>query len=609
MQFKRGQVTIFIIIGVIILALVGAYLLLRNSISLQTVPASIQPAYTSFLSCLQQDTATGIGILESRGGYIDLPQFEPGNDYMPFSSQLYFAGTSIPYWYYISGNNIQKEQIPTQGEMETALGSFIDQRIRDCNLNDYYSQGFVVTMQDPKASTSITDNSVDVDLNMQMTIQKGNDTALIKTHKISIPSPLGQLYASAKTVYDDEQKNMFLENYTIDELRLYAPVDGVEITCGPLTWDANNIFDQLQNAIDANTLALKSPGNSTDYFTVNLPVTQKVRFLTSKNWPNSFEVTPADGEILTATPVGNQPGLGALGFCYVPYHFVYNIKYPVLVQVYSDSGSDIFQFPFAVVIQGNNPRQALNATASQEVAKDLCQYKNTEIQVSTYDRDNNPVNANISYECLGETCNIGATKTGTISAEFPQCYNGYIIAKAPGFKDTKYLFSTIDQGSLNIIMDKLYPTNVQLLLDGKPYTGTALLTFDSDYASQTLVYPAQKTVNLGEGNQNIEAQIFVNSSIQVGATTKQQCVSVPNGILGIIGITRQQCFEIKIPEQVISNALAGGGNTSTYFTEAQVAAANTLQINAQSFPAPDSLDQIQKNYALFDQSGLEVQLK
>ena len=48
---RRGQVTVFIIIAVLILAGVMAYFLLRGSLGAVQIPASIQPAYTSFLSC------------------------------------------------------------------------------------------------------------------------------------------------------------------------------------------------------------------------------------------------------------------------------------------------------------------------------------------------------------------------------------------------------------------------------------------------------------------------------------------------------------------------------------------------------------------------------
>ena len=54
------------------------------------------------------------------------------------------------------------------------------------------------------------------------------------------------LYQSALTVYNYEQSTLFLENYTIDVLRNYAPVDGVDITCSPLTWNANDIVSKLE---------------------------------------------------------------------------------------------------------------------------------------------------------------------------------------------------------------------------------------------------------------------------------------------------------------------------------------------------------------------------
>ncbi len=603
----RGQVTIFIMIAVVVFALVAGYLILKPSFLTKNIPASIQPAYTSFLTCLQEDTKTGINILESQGGYINLPKFEPGSAYMPFSSQLNFAGNPAPYWYYVSGNNIQKQQVPSKSDMESQLKTFIENKIRNCNLRDYYNQGFTINMKNPSANVNIKDGSVDVSLNMPLTIKKGNDTSVVPTHVISQPSQLGKLYGSALTVYNEEQKNLFLEKYGIDALRLYAPVDGVEITCSPLTWDAEKVFDGLGGAIEANTLAMKSKGNNTDYFALHLPVDEDVRFLNSRNWSNSFEIAPADSRILIATPVGNQQGLGILGFCYVPYHFVYNIKYPVMIQVYN--GNEIFQFPVAVVIQGNNPRVSLDANASSDSVPEVCAYKNTNVTVNIYDRNHVPVDGNISYQCLGEECAIGATSSGTITSNFPQCGNGFVSAKADGFKPTRYLFSTVKSGSLDMILDRVYPTNIQLMLDGKPYNGNATISFDSDYLTQTLVYPDQRTINLGQGQHNIQVQIYKSSQIKIGATTKQQCITVPRGILGVFGLTTQKCFDIQVPEQVISNALAGGGNQSIYILESDLMQGKILQINAKSLPTPQTLDDIQNNFLLLDQKNLEVGFK
>ena len=112
MNNKRGQITIFIIVAIIIIASVGLYFSLKGSLIPDKVPATFEPIYTQFLSCLEENSLVGIDLLGVHAGYIDLPEFEPGSRYMPFSSQLDFLGTAIPYWYYVSGNNIQKEQVP-----------------------------------------------------------------------------------------------------------------------------------------------------------------------------------------------------------------------------------------------------------------------------------------------------------------------------------------------------------------------------------------------------------------------------------------------------------------------------------------------------------------
>ena len=123
---KKGQVTIFIIIAIVIVAGAVVFYIFKDSLIGVDVPENFEPIYASFLYCLEGDTLVGIDVLESQAGYIELPEFEPGSEYMPFSSQLDFLGNPVPYWYYVSGNNIQKEQVPSKGEMESSLESFIE---------------------------------------------------------------------------------------------------------------------------------------------------------------------------------------------------------------------------------------------------------------------------------------------------------------------------------------------------------------------------------------------------------------------------------------------------------------------------------------------------
>jgi len=610
MEKKRGQVTIFIIIAIVIIGGAVVFYSYRDSIIGEKIPVSIEPVYNNFLFCLENKVLTGIDILESQGGYISLPDFEPGSKYMPFSSQLNFLGNPVPYWYYVSGNNIQKEQVPSKNEMENQLEDFIEEKINKCVFDEYYEHGFEINQGVPEASVNIGKEKVDVSLKMEMGFERGEDNIVIKNHNIEIDSKLGMLYDSAIEIYQKEQSDLFLENYAVDNLRLYAPVDGVELTCSPITWNADDVFDELQEAIEANTLALKAKSGDyslkkeeNKYFVIDILVESNVQFINSKSWPNSFEVVPSEGNILISKPVGNQPGLGILGFCYVPYHFVYNIRYPVLVQVLE--GNEIFQFPVAVVIQGNQPRESLDVSAVDIGIPELCKYKNTLVDVNVYDTKLNLVEADISYDCLGVTCDIGKAEFGSLTENFPQCVNGQIIAKAEGFEGKKYIYSTTETGSVDIILDKLYKLEVELNKGG-----TAIINFVSDESSKTIVYPEQKSVELSEGQYEISVYIYKNSSLKLAETTHEQCVEVPqSGLGGLVGLTKQECFEVTMPSQIISNALSGGGKENYYILESELADANIIKINVESLPTPKSIEELQNNYILFEDLELGIQFK
>ncbi len=609
---KKAQLTIFIIVAILIVGIVAGYFALRNVILKQEIPASMEPIYTTFLSCIEEDLLTGIDILESQGGYIELPEFEAGSRYMPFSSQLDFLGNPIPYWYYVSGNNIQKEQVPTKTEMQNQIANFVETKIQNCRFDNYYEQGFEIIIGQPNAKVTIKNQEVTINLNMNLNIERNEESVLVKNHKVITSSNLGKLYDTAIKIYNKEQKELFLENYGIDILRLYAPVDGVEITCSPKTWSADKVFNKLEEAIESNTQALKTKSGSytlTDeknkYFILDIDTEAEVRFINSKKWPNGFDVAPTDDNVLIAKPVGNQEGLGILGFCYVPYHFVYNVKYPVLAQI--SLGEEIFQFPMAVVIQGNKPRKALEVEAVGVKVPELCKYKNTLTTVKTYDTELNEIYSEISYECFGTKCDIGKSP---LQENFPQCINGYILAKSEGFQNTKYLHSTTEEASVNIIMNKLYEKEIQLNLGGKEYSRDAIITFKSDVSSKTIVFPSQKTIELAEGQYEIQVYIYRNSSIKLAETTKQQCIEVPQeGIMGIFGLTKEKCFDITTPSQIVSNALYGGGTEKYYILESELINTEKIEINADALAPPTTIEQLQQNYILFDEKGLDIYFK
>jgi len=616
---NKAQVTIFIILALIIIAGIGIFFAFRGSLFQQKLPAELEPVYTYYLSCIENNALDGALILGEQAGYIEQPEFSPGSQYMPFSSQLDFLGIGVPYWYYISGNRVSKEQIPTKAKMQSQLNDFLKQRISECDFSKFEEQGFDINFGEADAETSINTDKIDVKIKQDLSISFGGITWSGSTHNVNFNSNLGRFYDLAQKIYAAQKENMFLERYGLDVLRLYAPVDGIEIGCSPKIWNVDNIRTELINALEANIPAVKLEGDyynlrskENKYFVQDIgeKVNVNVNFLYLNQWPMKLEVWPSENGILRADPVGLQEGMGMLGFCYTPYHFVYDFAYPVLIQLYS--GNEMFQFPVVVLIDKNNPRKALDVEGLPNVVPELCTYKNTELSVHTYNTQLEPVEAEIGFKCFDTTCNIGKTNISEGDAvlvdKFPQCVNGYIVASAEGYKTKKYLISTLESSDAVIILDKKYNLDLEVQKQGvKLDTDYSIITFTKEGETTTITYPDKKQVELTEGQYEIKAYIYSNSQITLKGSTSQKCVNVPkSGISGIFGFTEEKCFDLNIPDQIVSFAVSGGGKQNYYIGESELQNSGKLIINANDFGIPKAVEDLQANYNNVETGGLDI---
>ena len=614
---RKGQITIFIIIAILLVVGIGVYFIFRGSLFSQSLPKELEPVYSYYLSCIEEQGSQGISILGQQAGYIKTPDFSPGNTYMPFSSHLGFVGIGVPYWYYISGNNLVVEQVPTKGDMQGQLSDFLKSEVGKCDFTSFSDQGFeIVQGENADVSTIINDNDVEFNIKQDLSIKFGNVSWSGTDHKIKVESSLGKLYNLAKKIYDYEQSNLFLENYSVDILRLYAPVDGVEISCSPKIWNVDNIRKDLIVALENNIPEIKVKGNyyslknsDNKYFVNDIGenVDANVNFVYLREWPLRMEVWPNEDSILRADPVGLQEGLSALGFCYIPYHFVYDFGFPVLVQI--SSGKELFQFPVVVYLDKNTPRQAPDVEGVPNVVPELCLNKNTKLSVLTYNNKLEPIEADIDFKCFDTTCNIGKTNGGSLIGRFPQCVNGYIIAKADGYETKRELYSTVEESTATIFLDKKYKLDLEVD-ENNVKANKALITFNKNNVSMTVPYPEQDTVELSEGQYQIKVYIYSNTSINLKGTSNTKCVSIPKpGILGILGRTDEKCFDLNIPDQKIDMGVSGGGTQDYYIAESQLENTGKLIVNAKRFGLPSTASDIQLNYNYVDVTGLDVSFK
>jgi len=159
-------------------------------------------------------------------------------------------------------------------------------------------------------------------------------------------------------------------------------------------------------------------------------------------------------------------------------------------------------------------------------------------------------------------------------------------------------------------MDKIYTKRIQLSLEGVDYNGEAIIYFTSDDFAQTVIYPDQKSVELAEGQYEVQVYVYDESEITFGERIAEQCVEVPrSGFLGIVGLKEERCFDIEVPEQVISQVLSGGGKQDYYILDSELIGQGNLEIDAERFPVPETIEQLNVNHLLFEESGLEVNFR
>jgi len=117
-------------------------------------------------------------------------------------------------------------------------------------------------------------------------------------------------------------------------------------------------------------------------------------------------------------------------------------------------------------------------------------------------------------------------------------------------------------------------------------------------------------IELTEGYYNISVYVYRNSSLIFPASTTRKCVSVPkSGVGGFFGLEEEKCFDISLPEQEINFAVIGGGKTANYFTSTQLKEAEKLNINVPIIKTPASLQEVQDNYLLVEDSVVGVELE
>ncbi|MEA3430227.1 MAG: hypothetical protein U9R08_03060 [Nanoarchaeota archaeon] len=430
-QKKRGQVTLFIVIGIIMLIAVGLFFVFRQ-LSIpgpdMNVPDEVVPVKLFVEACLEDTLKDAIVLAGIQGGYTEIPEDLAVS---PFGHLQVAGPFKTPMWYY-SG----VLRIPEIFEIEEQLNNYVNKNIELCIQNFTGIEALTVNiLSEPKFSTQINKNDVSIVMNQDIEIVEGDERFEWNFFSTEADVKLSKAYEIAKQVMEKENENMFLETVTIDLMALDPEVPLTDFrfdTCHRLTWSERAINTRLKDTLYYNMPRLRVDRTRYEKFDDDEDY-QKNHFLMDainqdekditvgfrydKDWSMLLNARPSDGDILKS-----NSGKGFAKYmsflCMNMYHFTYDIEYPVEIIIREGTSFDgegyVFRFGTPVIIKQNQGNRVFVGEPEFEVPRydtDMCETQTDEVyDIRAIDPvTNEEMIANVSFECIVFRCDLGET--------------------------------------------------------------------------------------------------------------------------------------------------------------------------------------------------------
>ena len=198
---KRGQITIFIIVGILLLAGALTFLALKSDIitggakeraeqaqEASQLSASVQ---NYIQSCLENTGKDALIFIGEQGGYYDLPRLSDKSFLLPY------------YFYNNETSLISKE------ELEKQLSLYVENELFFCirNFVVFEDQGFEIGQKEVKATTKVAKNKVFFNVNFPVEIKKGETAKSVEKFSVEVPSRLGIIYDVVGELLEEQRED------------------------------------------------------------------------------------------------------------------------------------------------------------------------------------------------------------------------------------------------------------------------------------------------------------------------------------------------------------------------------------------------------------------
>jgi hypothetical protein len=188
---KNAQLTIFIIIGIILVASVALFFAFRGSIISEYSITDTSNVKSFVDDCIDE---VGIEVIK---------QVSDGGGYYFSSNKSTSSGLAI---YYSQGQNF----IPTKEEIQNEISFYVAENLFFCTKNFVDFPDLEIKQSQIKVETKITDEEVVLNVNYPIRITKGDSSDLIRDFEKTFFVRLGVVYEVSKEILQTSREDICL---------------------------------------------------------------------------------------------------------------------------------------------------------------------------------------------------------------------------------------------------------------------------------------------------------------------------------------------------------------------------------------------------------------
>ena len=199
-MYNKGQITIFILIGIIILVIIGMLLYLVNSRinftneDIKNIPADALPIKNYFKECIEERVEEVVQIVALQGGYFGIPDYPLEYGLSDLNLSIY-----LPYYLY----NYENTMI-SKIELEQEISHGIELGLSSCMNFSMFNYNIEVDSEKSSVHVLLESGLVISDVIIPIEIQIGDSVTFIEEFNSQVETDLYDMYYLATNITNQQ---------------------------------------------------------------------------------------------------------------------------------------------------------------------------------------------------------------------------------------------------------------------------------------------------------------------------------------------------------------------------------------------------------------------